>query len=95
MIRASPMASTTTATAKIELSDGLMVRHITTLMMSIIGGRTAMRMIIWNAFWILVTSVVIRVIRPAVENLSIFAKEKVWILSYMLRRRFAANPVDA
>ena len=39
------------------------------------------------------TSVVIRVTRPAVENLSISEKEKRWMFSYIARRRFAARPV--
>ena len=43
--------------------------------MSISGARTAMRRIIWNAFWTFVQSVVIRVMRPAVLNLSMFEKE--------------------
>ena len=37
-----------------------------------------MRIIIWNAFWRLVTSVVIRVTRPAVLNLSMFENENCW-----------------
>lgn len=39
------------------------------------GARTHMRSIIWKAFCRLVTSVVIRVTRPAVENLSMLEKE--------------------
>ena len=39
------------------------------------GARTHMRSIIWNAFCTLVTSVVMRVTRPAVENLSMLEKE--------------------
>ena len=40
------------------------------------GARTHMRSIIWNAFCRLVTSVVRRVTRPAVLNLSMLEKEK-------------------
>ena len=40
------------------------------------GALIAMRSSIMSAFWMLVTSVVIRVTRLADENLSIFAKEK-------------------
>ena len=43
----------------------------------------------------LFTSVVMRVIRPAVENLSMLEKEKVWILANMAWRRLAAKPVEA
>ena len=39
------------------------------------GARTHMRRIIWKAFCTLVTSVVMRVTRPAVENLSMLEKE--------------------
>ena len=39
------------------------------------GARTHMRRIIWKAFCTLVTSVVMRVARPAVENLSMLEKE--------------------
>lgn len=53
---------------------------ITRLMMSISGGRMAMRMIIWYAFCMFVTSVVRRVMRPAVEYLSMLENEYVWIV---------------
>ena len=44
---------------------------------SIMGARTAIRMHIMNAFWMLVTSVVRRVTSEDVEKRSIFAKEKL------------------
>ncbi len=71
------IAKNTTATAKIMLSDGEMMIHITTDIPNISGGLTAIRMIIINAFCKLVTSVVKRVTKPAVENLSIFENEYV------------------
>ena len=43
----------------------------------------------------LVTSVVMRVTRPAVEYLSMLAKLKVWMLRNMPRRRLRAKPVAA
>ena len=43
----------------------------------------------------LVTSVVIRVTRLADENLSIFAKEKVWMLRNIAARRFFPKPMAA
>ena len=73
-------ASSGTSTAKIIESLGDTVIVITTENMSINGARTAMRISIMNAFCTLLTSTVRRVTRPAVENLSIFAKEKSCIL---------------
>ena len=72
-----------------------MKKHMNIEHSSISGARTAMRSIIWKAFWMLVTSVVIRVTRPAVENLSMLEKEKVCTLQYMASRRLQAKPVDA
>ena len=69
--------------------------HITMLLTSMIGALTAMRIIIWNAFWRLVTSVVIRVTRPAVLNLSMFENENCWILVNIASRRLHANPAEA
>ena len=54
-----------------------------------------MRRIIWKAFCRLVTSVVMRVTSPAVENLSMFENEKVCTLQYMASRRLQAYPADA
>ena len=48
--------------------------------MSTSGERTAMRMIIMNACWTLVMSVVRRVTSDELENVSMFAKLNVWIL---------------
>ena len=48
---------------------------ITMEKISVIGARTAIRMIIWNAFCTLLTSVVRRVMMDDVLNLSIFANE--------------------
>ena len=53
----------------------------TMLHTSISGARTATRKSIWAAFCTLVTSVVIRVTRPAVLNLSMLEKAKVWTFS--------------
>lgn len=62
---------------------------------SINGALTAIRIIIWYAFWILVTSVVSLVTRLEVENLSMFEKEKVCTRSYMSFLKFFAKPADA
>ena len=72
-----------------------MIKHMTMLQISVIGALTAIRRIIWYAFCMFVTSVVILVTRPAVLNLSILEKEKVCIFRYILSRRLQANPVDA
>ena len=52
-----------------------MVSAITMEKISVMGERTAMRMIIWKAFCTLVTSVVRRVMIEEVLNLSILEKE--------------------
>ena len=43
----------------------------------------------------MLTSVVRRVTRPAVEKRSMFENEKLWMLANMACRRFAAKPVEA
>ena len=53
----------------------LMVKDMMTDTTNMMGLRTAMRMIIMNAFWMLTTSVVILVTRLDAENLSMLAKE--------------------
>ena len=57
-----------------------------------IGALTQIRMDIWNACCTFVTSVVILVTSPAVENLSILEKENACIFSYIACLRFMANP---
>ena len=63
--------------------------------MSMMGARMAMRTIIMKAFCTLVTSVVSRVTKEAVENRSTFLKEKSCTLSNSALRMFLANPVLA
>ena len=62
-------------TRKISASRGLMRRVSTQAQISMMGDRTAMRMIIIKAIITLVTSVVSRVMMPLVENLSMLEKE--------------------
>ncbi len=62
---------------------------------SIRGERTAVRMIIIKAICTLVTSVVRRVTREEVENLSMFENEKLWTLANRSCRRFRAKPAPA
>ena len=91
-MRLSTTASTAIAPTKIRLSSRLMTKHITMELMSVIGARTAMRMHIEKAFCRLFTSVVMRVMRPAVENLSMLENENVWMLVYIASRRLAEKP---
>ena len=56
------------------------------------GARIATRMIIIKALWMFMTSVVSRVTRPAVENLSMLEKEKSWMLLYISVLIFRASP---
>ena len=73
----------------------LIAKLMTIEKMIMSGVRTAMRMIIWNAFCTFVTSVVIRVIRDDVENLSTSANEKSWMWKKRSCRRFFAKPALA
>ena len=95
MISDKATARNTSATRKITDSLPEMDSAATSEKTNVSGARTAMRVIIWKEFWMLLTSVVRRVTRPAVENLSMFAKEKRWMFWYMARRRFAPKPVEA
>ena len=61
----------------------------------IIGARTNILMICWNTFCIIVTSVVVLTMSDEVENLSVLANEKDWILSNIARRRFFEKPIEA
>ncbi len=80
------MTSTTSA------SLGLMARVSTTLAMSMVAARMRMRRQIMAVFWMLVTSLVMRVMREEEENLSMSAKEKEEIFSNSARRRLAPRP---
>ena len=74
-MKKSPIASTGIITAKASDILGLTPIAITSANISINGQRTAVLIIIINAICTLLTSVVSLVTRPAVENLSTFAKE--------------------
>mgnify|MGYP007110820245 CR=1 FL=1 len=58
-------------------SLALIVNAMTIAQIILAGALVNIRRIIWYAFYILVTSVVILVTSPAVLNLSIFANENV------------------
>ena len=85
--------STTIATRKMILSFLWMRKHIARAETMFSGARKETRSSIWKALWMDDTSVVIRVTRPAVENLSMSENEKRWMFAYIASRRFAARPV--
>ena len=58
----------TSATRYTQDSLALMIKVIVMAVTSITGARISIRIIIWNAFCTLVTSVVRRVTSPAVEK---------------------------
>ena len=71
-----------------------MKKHITRLKTRLSGALKLTRSNIWNAPWMLLTSVVILVTSPAVEYLSMSEKEKRWMLVYIASLRLAARPVE-
>ena len=75
MIRYMPRPSTGRHSRNTSEISASMVSAITMEKISVMGERTAMRMIIWKAFCTLVTSVVRRVMIEEVLNLSILEKE--------------------
>ena len=92
---ASTATRNTIATRNTMVSERLTMEAMISAKTRWTGARTHMRSIIWNAFCRLVTSVVIRVTRPAVEYLSMLENEKCWMFSYIASRRLPAKPVDA
>ena len=95
MMKMSAAERTTRATRKMPESLGLMTTLITSEATSEIGARVAMMSDMLKAFCTLVTSVVMRVTRPAVLNLSMFEKLYVCTFSKSASRRFDARPVEA
>ena len=75
MMAASTTTRKTTATTNTSDSGPPMTTAMNMANTRCTGARTHMRRIIWKAFCTLVTSVVMRVTRPAVENLSMLEKE--------------------
>ena len=72
----SATISTSITPRKIMDSRAWMDRAITSATRSVTGARVHTIIIIWKAICTLLTSVVRRVTRPAVENLSMLANEK-------------------
>ena len=62
---------------------------------SITGARTSRRIPIIKDSCMLLTSLVRRVTRDAVENFSMLEKANSWMWSYSARRRFAPKPWPA
>ena len=91
-IRASTAARQIITIKKISAKRGWIRKVITMALTSMIGALTQIRIDIWNACCTFITSVVILVTSPAVENLSILEKENVCIFSYMACLRFMAKP---
>ena len=75
MMDASTASRNAMATTKIRASGPPIMQDMNRANTRCTGARTHIRSIIWNAFCTLVTSVVIRVTRPAVENLSMLENE--------------------
>ena len=82
-------------TMKMSASRGLIIRVIMIEKMTMRGTRTATRMIIWYAFWMFVTSVVMRVTSEDAEKRSMSAKEKSWTRKNRSWRRLRARPAAA
>ena len=79
MIHAMPKPSTGSTATNTRESLALCRKAMMRANTRVQGARKAMRTTIMKACWTLVTSVVMRVTRPAVENLSILEKEKSWM----------------
>ena len=88
-------SSTAMTTRKIMESFALMESAMTSATMSVTGARVNIMSIIWKAFCTLLTSVVMRVTRPAVEKRSMLENENVWMFLNMSSRRLQAKPVLA
>ena len=91
----TPIPRIGTTAAKISAISGLMIKTMIKDARNITGERMATRIIIMKEFWMLVMSVVMRVIRDGGEYLSMLANENFWTLVNTARRRFLANPADA
>ena len=76
MMMNRPTARNGVTHRKMAASCGLMRKAITKEKTSITGARKSMRLRIWKAICTLVTSVVMRVTRLAVEKRSMLEKEK-------------------
>ena len=95
MIITRPTAKMGMAITNMGARWELIWKAINKAKINMIGQRTATRMDIMYAFWILVISVVRRVTILAVENLSMLEKEYSCTLLYISSRRFFAKPAEA
>ena len=88
----SVIASTGSVPTKNSARCGEMVKAITVASTSMMGERVRLRMIWCMVVRTVLTSVVARVIRLGVEKWSMLEKEKLWIFSSSIERRFFAKP---
>ena len=95
MIKNSAHPSTSIATINMMLIFQLISTHMKILKTRFSGALTEALSTCWNAFCMLLTSVVIRVINPAEEKRSMLENENVWMFLYIASRRLQANPVEA
>ena len=93
MIR--PTARIGTTITKVVASEPPRTYAMMIAKANISGALTAILIIIINAFWTVVISVVILVTRDDVENLSMFPNENFWTLANISDLRFPAKPAEA
>ena len=92
MMTTTAIASRGMETASTVIRAGCKFRAITRAITNMMGERTAMRTSIITTDCTWFTSVVRRVTREAVENLSMFLKEKCCTFSNSAWRRFRPKP---
>ena len=92
---ATKSSSSGSTTRNTWLSCRLMVRAMTRAVISITGARTSIRMPIIRVICTDETSFVSRVIRDAVENRSMLAKENLCTWAYSAARTLAPKPMPA
>ena len=92
---ATRISSSGSTTRNTWLSCRLMVRAMTKAVISITGARTSIRMPIIRVICTDETSFVSRVIRDAVENRSMLAKENLCTWAYSAARTLAPKPMPA
>ena len=91
----TPSTSRGITTRNIRLNLVLMMSAMTRAVTSITGARTSIRIPIISVICRLLTSLVSRVMRDAVEKCSILAKENFCTCRYSAARRFAPKPMLA
>ena len=95
MISATEIKRIGVVTAKTNDSERLMRIAMITENTSISGARIRSLIPMVQIICSWVTSLVSRVVRDAVEKVSMFLKENSWTFSNSAQRKFAANPAPA